>query len=677
LPKYADFTYDLNAEIRARDKTYFTHTSQERMMRHRILFVVGWLLLCLTVPTLAQLSEDGETFTFENALTLSIPDGWTVADQDNEEKDFVALDDSRTGVSLLLYYPATLAESNAETPADVITAHYNSILNLEIDEGDIEDVTLEGFDGARYSGNVATDTDEYEQVAYAFMLPDGYGLLGLIYPMRGSGLRSTSEDDAVPIIESVMQQVDSSGTDITPDVTLPDIGSGNGDDNNTSTEDLTSHNFGYMTVLDIHEGWTLEEGTDSLAILDDGTTKIEIAYYTPHRAGLKGRDAEDLMLEYFKTVNNAEANPLDPDDLDSTTIAELDAVRYETIYSPDADVEYELVAYSLLLPNESGIVASIYPSNGKRLESEVQSLSVIEEFVAAQPVALETIDLGYAVMFDVPRGWAVYDKQDDRVEIDNGATTLRIYSYYPSTVEEERFGSAEDVLAYHMDNWYPDVSFRARDAEGVDVGRVEGARFNYEADEDGRVFPRTLVAVLLDDEQRAVVADIFPLQADRMVGEEETLLVFEDAVAEVDDMPEDFEFVDGSTFEFPRGWNYYSSTADYFLNMDDNVTGMLLDMYTPEEIDGNAETPEELLEWYRDESIPGSQAEDVEVGGLEGIRFEATSVNSEGTTYPRIQYAFMLPNDHGLIVAIYPLYGEEFNERDALPLLESFLEANR
>jgi hypothetical protein len=650
-------------------------------MRHRMLFVVGWLLLCLTVPTLAQLSEDGQTFTFQNELTLTVPDGWTVADQDNTERDFVALDDGRTGVSLHLYYPETLADVKAETAVDVLVSHYSNLLNQEIDERDIEDTSLEGIDGARYSGTVQTDSDEYEQVAYAFVLPDGYALVGSIYPMRGSGLRSTSEEDAVPLIEDVLQQVDSSGG---PDITIPDDktdadpDSGNGDDNNTSTpEDATSHNFGYMTVLDIPEGWTLEEGTDVRAILSDGTTKIEIAFYTPHRAGFKGRDARDLLLDYFKTVNNAEENPVDPDDLEDTTVAELDAVRYETIYSPEEGVEYELVAYSLLLPNEAGIVVSIYPANGKRLESEVQTLSVIEEFVAAQPAALETIDLGYAVMFDVPRGWAVYDKQDDRVEIDNGTMTMRIYNYYPSTVDEERFGSAEDVLAYHMDNWYPDVAFRPRDAEEVEVGRLDGAKFSYDAEENDREFPRTLVAVLLDDEQRAVVADIFPLQGDRMVGEEESLLVFDDLVSQVDDMPSEFEFVDRSAFEFPRDWHYYSSTADYFLNMDDNVTGMLLDMYTPEEIDGNAQTPEELLEWYRDENIPGSQLEDVEVGGIEGVRFETTATNSEGTEYPRIQYAFMLPNDHGLIVAIYPLYGEEFNERDAVPLLESFLEQDR
>jgi hypothetical protein len=649
-------------------------------MRHRMLFVVGWLLLCLTIPTLAQLDEDGQTFTFENDLTLSVPDGWTVADQDNEERDFVALDDGRTGVSLLMYYPETLADANAETAADVIIAHYSSVLNTDVDEDDIEDVTLEGFDGARYSGTVETDTDEYEQLAYAFVLPDGYALLGLVYPMRGSGLRSTSEDDAVPLIENVLQGVDESADPEDPDdppvITIP--GSGNGDDNNTSEgEDASSHNFGYMTVLDIPEGWELDEGSDVRAILNDGTTKIEIAFYTPHRAGLKGRDAEDLMLDYFATVNNAEENPVDPDDLEETTVAELDAIRYETIYSPEEGVEYELVAYSLLLPNEAGIVVSIYPANGKRLESEVQSLSVIEEFVASQPAALEAIDLGYAVIFEVPRGWAVYDKQDDRVEIDNGTTSMRIYGYYPSTVADEGFEAAGDVLEYHMDNWYPDVAFRPRDAEDVEVGRLDGALFNYEVEDEDRTVPHTVVSVLLDDEKRAVVADIFPLQGDRLVGEEEVLAVFEDSVDQVDDMPDEFEFVDGSVFEFPKGWYFYSSTSNYFINMDDNVTGMLLDMYTPEEIDGNAETAEELLEWYRDENISGSQIDEVEVGGVEGIRFETTATNSEGTEYPRIQYAFMLPNDHGLIVAIYPLYGTDFNEDDALPLLESFLEQDR
>lgn len=666
-------------------------------MRHRMLFVVGWLLLCLTVPTLAQLDEDGQTFTFENELTLSVPEGWTVADQDDEERDFVALDDGRTGVSLLMYYPETLADADAETAADVLIAHYSAVLNQDIDDGDIEEVTLEGFDGARFEGTVTTDTDEYEQLAYAFVLPDGYALVGLIYPMRGSGLRSTSEDDALPLIENVLQGVDASAEDPDADdpdaddpdaddpdeddpdidITIPDIGPNNNSGEDDAPESASNHNFGYMTVIDIPEGWTLEEGDDLGAVISDGTTKIEIAFYTPHRAGLKGRDAEELLLEYFSAANNADANPVDEDNLEETTIAEMDAIRYETIYSPEEDVEYELVAYSFLLPNEAGIVASIYPANGKRLESEVQAVSVLEEFVAAQPAALEAIDLGYAVIFEVPRGWAVYDKQDDRVEIDNGTTSIRIYNYYPVTVEDERFGEAADVLEYHMDNWYPDVAFRPRDAEEVEVGRLDGVSFTYEAEENDREFPRTLVAVLLDDEQRAVVGDIFPLQGDRMVGEEEAFAIFEDSVAQIEDMPEEFEFVDGSVFEFPRDWHYYSSTADYFLNMDDNVTGMLLDMYTPEEIDGNASDPTELLEWYRGENVPGSQLDDVEIAGIEGVRFETTATNSEGTEYTRIQYAFMLPNDHGLIVAVYPLYGDDFNEDDAVPLLEAFLEEDR
>jgi hypothetical protein len=172
-------------------------------MRNRMLFVLGCLLLCLTIPALAQLSDDGTTFTFENGLEAEIPEGWTVADQDNDERDFVAADDGRTGVSLLLYYPQTLEDANADDAAETIAAHYTSVLNSEIDEGDVEDVTLEGIDGGRILTTVATDSDEYEQVAYAFVLPDGYALLALIYPMKGSGLRSTSEDDALPLIETV------------------------------------------------------------------------------------------------------------------------------------------------------------------------------------------------------------------------------------------------------------------------------------------------------------------------------------------------------------------------------------------------------------------------------------------------------------------------------------------
>jgi hypothetical protein len=261
--------------------------------------------------------------------------------------------------------------------------------------------------------------------------------------------------------------------------------------------------------------------------------------------------------------------------------------------------------------------------------------------------------------------------------MDNGATSLRIKSYYPSTVEAQNLGSAEDVLAYYMDERYPDVSFRTRDAEQIDVGKLDGTVYRYEVETDDSTYPRTIVAVLLDDETRALVADIIPVQGERLVGEDETISLFEDITGSIEDLPDEFEFTDGSVFEFPRGWYYYSSTEDYYVNMDDNVTGLLLDMYSPDEMEGNATTAEELLEWYRGENISGSKLEDTEVGGVEGVRFETTATNDTGDEYDRIQYAFILPNDYGLIVSIYPLYGNEYNERDALPLVESFLEQDR
>lgn len=653
-------------------------------MRHRMLFVVGWLLLCLTVPTLAQLSEDETTFTFNNGLVLTIPDGWKPADQDNDQKDFIALDDGRTGLTLRLYYPQTLKDANIDTPAGVLEGYYSSVFKMEIDTRDAEDTTVEGYDGVRYFGTVTSDKDEYEQATYAFLLPDGSALLGAIYPMKGTGLRSTSEQDALPLIEDVLKGAGElpSGGD-KPDIVIPtpDIGS-SGDNSGQNTDsqpesDGSSVDFGYMTTLTVPEGWTLEESGGAFARITDDTTKIEFSFYTPHRAGLKGRSPEDLLLDYFKTVNNAEDNKVDSNDVESTTLGGLEAARYETKYRPDAETEYELTVVSVILPNQAGIVAAIYPAKSDRLESQFRALSVVEDFVAAQPAAVDTIDLGYNVQFDLPRGWAIYELQDNYVSLTNGSVLMRLKTYYPATVDSSRLTTADDVLSYYMENAYPDVAFRSRDAETIEVDRLEGAFFRYDAESDDGTYPRVVAAVLLDDEKRAIVTDFNAIQGSRIVGEDEVFKLFGDIVGAIEDMPKKFEFVDGSVLTLPKGWHYYTSKGTYLVNMDDNVTGIIFDMYTPDEISGNASTPEELLTWYKGEDIPGSKLDNTTLADIDGVRYENSYQDDAGNTYDRVQFAFMLPNDYGLVVTVYSAFTDPFNEKDALPVIESFLEEKR
>jgi len=655
-------------------------------MRNRVLFMIGLLLLSLTVPTWAQLNDEGTLFTFQNGLALTIPDGWKVAQTDNAEKDAVSLDDGRTGLRVLLYYPDTLVQANITTPADVIADQYNTIYKIDITNSDVEDVTVGTVNGGRYASTVTTDKDEFDQVAYAFMLPDGYALLGLIYPMKGSGLRSTSEEDAKAILESVLAgaaTLPSDGSVKPGDIDLTPIGPNNGDSDTTSDNaatptpaDVTEHEFGYMTTLTLPEGWSFEDSSaDSL--ISDGKTKIEFAFYTPHRAGLKGRSPEDLLIEYFKTVNNAKNNPVDLDKVQPTTIAGVDAVSYKTTYSPDSDTQYDLTAVSVILPNEAGIVAAIYPANGDQLESEFKALSVIEDFVSVQPAVLETIDLGYAVTFNVPRGWAVFSKKTDASDLDNGATSLSLQSYYPSSVESNNLKSAADVLGYYMQNIYPDVPFDVRDAESIKLGRLKAARFSYDAKTQDSTYPRVVVAVLLDDGQRGLVADIIPVQGARLVGEEETLKIFQDMVAQIDNMPTTFEFVDGSVFDFPTVWNYYSSTDNYFVNMDNNLIDLSLDMYTPKELDGKAATPRELIEFYWGEAIADTDIKQTESGGVTGVRFETTRQDNAGVDYQAYYYAFMLSNGYGLIVSTHAYVAGDFNERDVMRVIDPFVGENR
>lgn len=638
-------------------------------MRHRLVSLMVILLAAL-IPVSAQLNDEGNTFTLQNGLIVTAPDGWTIANSDGDERDSVALDDGRTGLNVLLYFPETLADSGISTAEDALALHYDTTYTLDLETRDIEEVTLEGVAGIRYASTVEADTDEYEQIAYAFLLPDEYVLLALIYPMRGSGLRITSEAEASVILEAALEGVDSATPppDATPDP----------DETGADVSDLTEYTFGYLTTLTLPEGWQFEEINRFRVVMTDGDTRIEIAFYTPHRAGLKGRSAEDLLRDYFATINNAENNPVDESAIEDDTLAEQDAVRYETRYSPTADEEYEMVVYAALLPNGAGIVAAFYPVDGSRLAGERAARSVVEDFVTAQPALIEELDLGYAITFETPAGWAIDAEESDSVDLDNGTTALFVQALYPSTVADRDLSDAMDVLDWYMEIYYPDVEFSRRDAEMVELGRLEAARVTFEfADENGDVYPHVIVALLLEDGERALVGDILPVQPGRLVGEAETVRVLEEIAARIGDIPDEFEFVDGTVFEFPRDWNYYSSTQNYFVNMDDNVTGMLLDMYTPEELEGNARDPEDLMEWYQRESLPGSQLDEVTIGGVDGVRYITTGTTSDGEDYDRIFYAFILDNDYGLIVGVYPLYGQRYDEDDALPLIEDFLEQRR
>lgn len=293
------------------------------------------------------------------------------------------------------------------------------------------------------------------------------------------------------------------------------------------------------TEFEIPEDWEVINTTDDWNInISDGTTIIYFVQYFPEELeALDISEAADLMGPQLEV--DFPDHDFDDDEIEEVEIADLEGVRYEFTYENQDDVEQQVVMYIVIDDNDYGWVIGILPVEDEELDDEDEATEIAfsvfgeadqdDDDRGGDGEDITEFEFNDGSVFEVPEDWTVTSTTEDYyIELNSEELGLFIFQYYPETLEEGRVDDLFELIEFYYSGYEfaEDVEFDEDDVEEIEIADLDAVQYAFDYPGDSGDFEIVLVATLLDNDY-AFVAGVFPLEGERLRGEDDALEIFE------------------------------------------------------------------------------------------------------------------------------------------------------
>lgn len=307
-------------------------------------------------------------------------------------------------------------------------------------------------------------------------------------------------------------------------------------------EDENVFTFHDGTEFEIPEDWEVVSETDDwyLSISDETTNIYFIQYFPEELEDFDISNTEDLMAGHLAT--NYPDVDFDPDDLEEVEIADMEGLRYEFITETEDGAEFTEVDYVVITDEDYGWVIGIRPVAEEEIDDEEAAMEIAfavfdgggrdrgdDDNDSGDAGDITEFEFNDGSVFEVPDDWTVTTTTEDfYIELNSEDLGLFIFQYYPETLEEgdvdDLFGLIE--LYYSGYDFAEDVEFDEDNIDETEIAGLDAVQYEFDYPGDNGEFEILLVATILDNDY-AFVAGVYPLEGDRLRGEDEALEVFE------------------------------------------------------------------------------------------------------------------------------------------------------
>lgn len=460
------------------------------------------LLITIIVSNISAQDSFTEEHIFVDGTVVNFPSDFLIYD---EGYDRIFMANEQTDIFIYMLYERTIQAQELTSYSEILEFYFNGAEHYEL--GAEEAITVGDREGVQYRHTVESRPD-YERWIVALPVGDNGSVAVLrIQPNIDNDVEELQEADLALQIADTLQFIDFRA--------------------NLRTVLGNSVPFDDVWMIEYHDTW-LANSVEQTLTRDE--TVISVFAYSPEEVtalDLKNDPIELLYFDLFAPVDST--IEFNPENIAFVNIRGLEGIRYSLLDTVDGETIQRVYFLAPLL-DESIVALEIISPIGTNIlqDEEVQDIiQTIRPLDTLPPISMMALDNGYilAGVAEVrfPVYWRVREFEDGTITISTQDSSLFLLGFSPDVAIERAY--PDDLAATLLNIVSPLDESVVLNPDDVMLGTLESgnpfAQISYTENDGERSYPRTVMAILLDDDA-VVFAGLVPQPGIEMLSDEAT-----------------------------------------------------------------------------------------------------------------------------------------------------------